>query len=1041
MSRSVTVCSLLIAAGLAASSVRPASAQGVGTITGRVTDSATGSPLAGASVVIVGTQFGALTDATGRYSIPRVPVGTYSVQAQLIGRNPRTVQGVVIRDGETAVVDFQLEEGAIALDEIVAVGYGTVRRRDLTGSVAQVSSERLEARAVTRIEQALMGQMAGVQVRQTNGQPGAPLEVRVRGAASISASNQPLYVVDGVPVEDLSHVNVDDIASIEVLKDAASAAIYGSRGANGVVLVTTRNGSGAPRFQARTSYGFQVLENEMDLLSAEEWIEIYRELQDSAWVRRGRQLGRDYKASDPVSFRQAELGTQRNSTYIPDPRWEFGTDSLAFIDWQDAFYRRAPIATYQISASGSTDALRYRLSASYLDQEGIAVYTGYDRLNLLANFDVQLSPRARLALNLAPSISWSHGGNVTGKDQQAHQVLAMSPVAERDVGIMTGIKPNDRYYYAGSAVSPVGFMRYSTNETERKQVFSKASLYIDLLPGLNWEATGAWNGSSLANRIYYPTRVQRGTLNIPDGQQSDGRFRTTVSNEYLLQSTITLSRSFGRHNINALVGGSVEYSNQQGSYQRHTRFSDDLLEYLDHTTSTVNNSETTALDRSLVSYLGRIMYSFDGKYLASVSLRRDGSSKFGERNRWGTFPSFSLGWHLSRESFLESLDWLSELKLRFSWGVTGNNQIPDYAAYGSIDTYNYSFGNGLAVGYAPTSISNPDLGWEQTRSTDVGLDLGLFSSRLLLTVDYYDKLTEDLLLQVPVARSTGFSTGWQNIGKVRNRGIEFELTGRPFRGEFQWEPSVNLAFNRNRVVSLGHGDAPIYTGFDGQTAIIKVGEPLLAYYMYEAIGVYMNAEDLANSPRMPTSIVGDVKYRDVNGDGVITADDRTILGHRDPTYVWGFHNTFRYRNFDFSFLFQGQGGNKIYGIIGRAIDRPGMGASTNKLGRWRNRWKSEEEPGDGKTPRIDGTTGSLYDSRWLYDASYVRLRSASIGYTLPAGSLPGIGPARIYLSGENLFLHHHYYGGYSPEADNDVGGDYGGYPVARSVSIGIDFSF
>ncbi|HEY8532521.1 MAG TPA: TonB-dependent receptor plug domain-containing protein, partial [Micromonospora sp.] len=335
MSRSVTVCSLLIAAGLAASSVRPASAQGVGTITGRVTDSATGSPLAGASVVIVGTQFGALTDATGRYSIPRVPVGTYSVQAQLIGRNPRTVQGVVIRDGETAVVDFQLEEGAIALDEIVAVGYGTVRRRDLTGSVAQVSSERLEARAVTRIEQALMGQMAGVQVRQTNGQPGAPLEVRVRGAASISASNQPLYVVDGVPVEDLSHVNVDDIASIEVLKDAASAAIYGSRGANGVVLVTTRNGSGAPRFQARTSYGFQVLENKVDLLSAEEWIEIYRELQDSAWVRRGRQLGRDYKASDPISFRQSELGTQRNSTYIPDPRWEFGTDSLAFIDWQD----------------------------------------------------------------------------------------------------------------------------------------------------------------------------------------------------------------------------------------------------------------------------------------------------------------------------------------------------------------------------------------------------------------------------------------------------------------------------------------------------------------------------------------------------------------------------------------------------------------------------------------------------------------------------------------------------------------------------------
>jgi hypothetical protein len=302
-------------------------------------------------------------------------------------------------------------------------------------------------------------------------------------------------------------------------------------------------------------------------------------------------------------------------------------------------------------------------------------------------------------------------------------------------------------------------------------------------------------------------------------------------------------------------------------------------------------------------------------------------------------------------------------------------------------------------------------------------------------------LTTDLLLRVPVALATGFSTGWQNIGQVRNEGIEFELTGRIAGGDFTWEPSANLSLNRNEVVKLGPGDAPIYTGFSGQTAIIQVGKPLMAYYMYDAIGVYMTEEDLLNSPRMPGNIVGDVKYRDVNGDGAITPDDRTILGTRDPKYIWGFHNAFRYRNLDVSFLLQGQGGNRIYGILGRAIDRPGMGASGNKLGRWRNRWKSEAEPGDGSTPRIDGTTSSLYDSRWLYDATYVRLRNLTIGFRLPSWLVPGRGPTRIYLAGENLFLGHDYYGGYSPEAENDEGGDYGGYPTARTFTIGVNTSF
>lgn len=1007
-------------------------------VTGRVTDAESGDLLPGVNIVVQGTAIGTTTGPEGEYAL-QVPSPTDTLVYSFVGF---VMQEVPIAG--RSEIDVALGPNVEAMEEVVVVGYGTVQKRNLTGAVSQMDFEKIEERSITRVEQALAGQMPGVQVRQVTGEPGEPLEVRVRGGASISAGNEPLYVIDGVPVEDLGNLNPQDVESIEVLKDAASAAIYGSRGANGVVLVTTKNGiPNQTRFQFGASYGIQTLENKLDLLSAEEWIDVYMELQNAAWVERGLREGKDYKASDPVAFRQQELGVERSATYIPDPRWLEGGEGLAYIDWQDEFYQPAPIASYSLSGSGGTDNLLYRISGNYLDQEGIAAFTGYERLALRANLDAELNDRVRMGLNLAPSISWSDGGNVNGKDQQAHRVVSIAPVAEAeaDGGLMTSIAPYDRYYWAGSPVSPVGFQQYATNTTERKDLFSKLNVGVDLFSGLLAEVSGAWNSNSLASTIYYPTMIQRGNAGRPEGERSDGRYRTIDSDEYLLQSMLNYNKQLGGHSINAVAGSSLEYYNRRDSYQRHTQFSDDFLEVINDATSVVRDSETGALERSLVSFLGRVIYNYKGRYLASASFRRDGSSKFGEGNKWGSFPSFSLGWRVSDERFLNDFDWLSNLKLRYSWGITGNNRIPDYVSFGRLGVYNYSFSDAAYVGYGPSSLSNPFLGWEQTRSSDIGLELGLFDDRLAFTADYYHKLTSDLLLEVPVARATGFAEGWQNIGKVMNEGLELELTGRTFGQDFSWEVSGNIAFNRNEVVKLGPGDTPIYTGFSGQTAIIQVGEPLMAYYMYDAIGVYMDEEDLQNSPHMEGNIVGDVKYRDVNGDGVITAADRTILGHRNPTYTWGFYNSIFYKSFDLSFLLQGQGGNMIYGILGRAIDRPGMGTRGNKLGVWRDRWRSEEDPGDGVTPRIDGTTGSLYDSRWLYDASYFRLRNVTLGYTLPEGMVRGVGSARIYLSGENLFLYHHYDGGYSPEAENNSGGDYGGYPIARSYTLGINFSF
>jgi TonB-linked SusC/RagA family outer membrane protein len=589
-------------------------------------------------------------------------------------------------------------------------------------------------------------------------------------------------------------------------------------------------------------------------------------------------------------------------------------------------------------------------------------------------------------------------------------------------------------------VSPVGVQEFTTNETQDRRLFSKLYLDADLVSGLKANVTGAWNSDSWLNNYYSPTKVNKG-LGLPPGSRSSGRFRTTNYDQYLLQGTLNYDKLLGNHSVNAVVGGSTEYYQRRGSDQRNANFSNDLLEVLDNQTSQVTNSSTDVLERSLVSVFGRVIYSYSGKYLATASLRRDGSSKFGADNKWGLFPAVSLGWVASEEPFLSNVDWLSNLKLRASWGVTGNNQIPDYVYFGSMDVFNTSFGNALAVGYGPSSLSNPDLGWEQTRSVDAGLDIGLFDDRIAFTTDYYNKLTNNLLLRVPVALSTGFSTGWANIGKVRNEGLEFDLSGQAGTGDFTWNPSANIAFNRNRVVQLGPGNAPIYNGYSGHTQIIQVGQPLNEFYLYDAIGVLRDSADVANSPILKGEVMGDVKYRDVNGDGVIDDNDRTLMGHRDPTYTWGLTNAFTFHAFDFSVLLQGQGGNMIYGILGRAIDRPGMGTSSEAMGRWRDRWISPEQPGDGHTPRIDGTTGGVYDSRWLYDATYLSLRNVTLGYTLPASLSRGLGPTRIYVTGDNLLMHDHYYGGYTPEADNNDGGDYGGYPTARTITLGLTTSF
>lgn len=1009
---------------------------------GKVTDE-NGKPLEGVSVQVKGTNHITVTNSKGTFSITApspVSVLVFSsvgYQQQELPVNNRSQ------------LDFSMSIQANTLNDVVVVGYGTQRKRDVTGSVAQLNASQFKDRPISRIEQAMQGQMAGVQVRATTGSPGAPLQIRVRGTASVNASNDPLYVVDGVPVDNLDDINPNDIASINVLKDAASTAIYGSRGTNGVVLITTKQGqAGKTKFSFNSYYGIQQLANKMDLLSAQEWIDLTTQIEDSNYVRRGRQLGRNWSATDPIAVRQQNLGiTGRDANYIPDPRWKYGTDSLAFIDWQDAFYRNAPISNYQLTASGGTNKLTYRISGNYLNQDGIAVYTNYKLFSIRANIEANLTNFLKMGLDLAPSYSWSTGGNVDGKDAQSHHVLAMIPVAEKYAGLNSGIAPYGTYYWAGSTQSPVAYQRLTTNELNRQRLLSNMYLQAKIVDGLSLKFTGAWSTNQQNQKIYHPSIG----LNQLPGANSSGAYYTGNTQYYMFESLLTYNRSFNDHHINVIAGYTSEETDNVNTYQNASKFANDDLTNLNNATSTVTRSLTTELKRTLVSYLTRLQYNYRDKYLLSASFRRDGSSKFGANSKWGNFPSVGVGWNVAKESFMLPYSWISQLKLRASYGENGNNGIPDYIAYGGIGAANYSFGNALANGYVPTSISNPDLHWEKTRSTDLGADMGFVNNRISLSVDYYYKLTTDMLLNVPFALATGFPSGWQNIGHMYNQGWEFELSTQNLRGNnLQWQTSINLSLNKNRILQLGQGDAPIHGGFSNLTQIDQVGQPIGEFYMYNAIGVYKDQNDLNNSPHMSTNIVGDVKYADISGpngkpDGIINSYDRMLLGQPDPKFSWGIYNNLTYHGFDLSFLIQGAGGNKIYDLIGRAIDRPSMGFRANALGRWRNRWRSPSQTGDGYTPRIDGTTGGLYDSRWLYDATYARFKNITIGYNLPDNLIKGITNARVYVSGENLlYLHNKDYGGYSPETDNNVSNasyEYGAYPSARTIMIGINLGF
>ena len=1013
-------------------------------ITGNVTDEA-GEPLIGATIKAVGGKGATVSDFDGNFSL-NTSESVKQLTISYIGYLPKTV------DIKGNKVNIVLKEDKNVLEELVVVGYGSVKKGDVTNAVAQIKGDDLADRPVSNIASALQGELAGVEVRTTSGAPGSGVQINVRGATSINedGSSNPLYVVDGVPMDDdfdLITLNPQDIESIEVLKDASSSAIYGSRGANGVVIITSKKGTddGKMQINFKADFSLSSPERYVGVMSPTEWIEWRTKANNvryvNAYGNKGATADDDYNTRVRITG-----GTSAN--YVNDPRWSMPNyGGLALIDWQKEIFQTSFAQNYSLSVSSGNKKGNYRASVGYVNQEGIVIETGYERLNLKLSGQTTAFDKFTFGIDLNTQLGKTKGGNVDGKDNTGMSALTMCPVAEPDAGIHTGTEPYSSYLYAGSSNSPVEVMKRQSYHDEQVRVNASAFMRYQITKELTAEILGSWVFSNTDRKRFIPSSLNRYWSSTPEGYYTTARWTGSRGHKYLGQALLTYDKTFDKHHLNAVAGWSIEHSKDGASYTlAATQFPNNAIQGFDmDNVKLTDASATLNTEDRLISYFARAEYGFDSRYLLTASIRRDGSSRFGSHKKWGTFPAISAAWRLSSEHFWNQKWIINQAKLRVSFGTNGSNSIPSNSAFGMMTTNNYSKDGIISIGYIPSSRNNEDLGWQKTDSWNVGLDLSFFNNRISLAADFYVKNIRDMLYRITLPADMGYTSGYTNVGNIRNKGIEVELKTENLTGKLRWTTKLSIGYNKNEVIDLG-SNSTIFTGYDSSTQVIDVGYPAGTYYLYDAVGVYQTTADLEKYPTQTGSVVGAVRYRDVNGDGQITEADRVHMGHPQPDFVYGMTNTFKYKNWDFSFLITAQTGGKIYGALGRAFDRQGMGTSVNVLKKWMNMWYSETDSGDGHTPNawLSGISEE-YDNRWLYSSDFIKLKNITLGYRFKMSKKSPVRSLRLNASIENVFMIDSYDGGYSPESNNSSSRissyDYGAYPQARTFSLGVNVQF
>ena len=983
------------------------------TVTGTVTD-VSGEPIIGANIRIKGTTTGTITDIDGNFSIEAEPQSV--IEVSYIGY---LTQETVINNQKS--IRFLLKEDTKTLDEVVVIGYGVQKKADLTGSVANINTEKLNTQSNANIGQALQGKIAGVDIVSQGGAPGSGTRIMVRGIGTLNNAS-PLYIVDGMYMNSIDHINPNDIASIDVLKDASSAAIYGSRAANGVIIVTTKEGSnteGKPIIDLSVNLGISTASKFLDMLDAKGWAEV------------------------TTIARQA----------IGKPALDMATDlaNKPDNDWQDIMFRPALMQNYNLSVKGGGKYSTYYTGLGYFNQDGIVKGTNYQRYNIQSKNDYK---RGIFSAGTNLIISFSH-------DKPLHQELRGGMIGTILQSVPTLEKYDDTREggYGGTygdvvnIPHPLAIIDDNIMDRYNENVKIFANLYaqIELFKGLKYKLN-LTPDFSFERYKNYLNKYDFGlaTNSITQLTESQRRRRNI-----LVENLLTFDRTFGEHKISALAG----YTYQDSRFRHIQAYGEGLpqgLEEIDAATTNRSN-EGNSWRSVLTSILGRVFYSYQNKYLFTATIRRDGSSKFGKNNRYGYFPSFSLGWNVAEEKFMENVHWLDQLKLRGGYGVLGNQEIDNYQYSSTITTgINYPDGNGgLLQGAFPKNFANPDIKWEETAMTNVGIDFMAFNNRLSLTADYYVKNTKDILLTVPIPISSGGANDpIRNAGKIRNNGFEFNL-GWMDQPNPDISYGINLigSFNKNKVIAMGSESGSIKGGSTNQnitTSETKAGYPIGGYWLISTAGYFNSQEEVDAYAKdgkkiQPAAEPGDIKFVDANNDGVINDDDRVFQGSPFPDFTFALNGNMRYKNFDLSIGLQGVLGNKIYNATRQTLEDVTKGS--NFLASCLDYWTPENK--NASHPRLtwdDPNRNTRAESdRYLENGSYLRLRSVQLGYTFPQTWFKGaIQHARVYINAENLFTITSY-SGYTPEVDAD-NANYRGfdnfiYPTNRTFMLGLNVTF
>lgn len=1000
-------------------------------VSGTVTTSS-GETLPGASVVVKGTNTGTVTDVDGKYTL-NVPENATLIFSTI----GYTLQEVPV-NGRT-VIDVTLQEDVRSLEEVVVVGYGVQKKSDLTGSISSISGDEITTLPTQRVDQALQGRAAGVLVLNTDGAPGGNTTIRIRGMNSINGGNNALVVVDGLQGADLNSINPNDIASIEVLKDASATAIYGSQGANGVILITTKRGkTGKPVISYTLDRGVARMNKKMDLLNAAEYARNV-----NAVVLANNATG---VAPVPI-FSEAEIQ-------------EF--ERTGGTDWQDVIYRTAQITNHQLSLSGATDKVNYLISGGYLDQEGILLNTDYQRFTLRANAETEITDWALFGINWAGSREITNstlfGGSTDWPNNPIGAAIRFSPTIP--VYDEKGNYSRASLFYGNptlwnplaSAVEP---------SIERNTVRNNVNTYLQfqLLEGLTFRVTGGARLSEQDNMSFLNNKTFIGLQN--NGQGST----TSNSSTYLQNSNIlTYDKVFNKHHLTVTAVAEQQYTKSVGSFINTADFLNKETGSYDLAGANISNVGSFLSERKINSYLGRINYVLNDKYLVTLSYRADGSSVFGKNNKWGYFPSASVAWRAANESFIENLNVFSDLKLRASWGSTGNQAISPYQTLARISSganYPYNGGDGTDIGFQITAADNPSLRWETTTQTDFGIDAAFFDGRLNLTADYYIKITEDLLMQRELPRHSGLSSIIDNVGSMENKGFELAIGGDPLVGTLAWNTGFNISANRTTVLDVGPTKKIAFTaGGSGQGTNIafmylREGEPFgqMMGWGYEGTWKLHEADEAAKYGQLP----GDPHYTDLNNDGKINIDDQMVIGNSMPKFIFGWNNRLSYKNFELNVQIQGAQGNNIFNVARIALEQT-QGTSRRILDRWTPENQDSDIPGliDGLTRQNANLTSTITfptsagntTSRYVEDGSYVRLKNVTLAYNFPASLTEKIklNNLRLYVSGTNLLTITNYLG-YDPEVssftgnDAQLGTDYNNYPQSKLFNVGLNVSF